>query len=147
MSYRRKYSEQEQYGLRDMLGMVRRQRWVIAACLLLGGVVGGWAAAVQRQQYEGSTVIRVDEKGLGLPTLDARIPFLTGNQVGAELQVLSSRTLAGGAVDALNLQVVIVSPRDLARSRVFSRIAADSAAPAGSYVLRSRRGEVEVRDA
>jgi polysaccharide biosynthesis transport protein len=130
-------SESERLGAREIYKMLVRQRRTILGCLGVAVLVGAVIAASQERTYESFASIRVDEKRVGLPSLDARAatPTGTGNQVGAEIEVLRSRLLAGVVVDSLQLQLQLVEPRATARDDIFSSIRVEPDAPAGRYVF------------
>jgi polysaccharide biosynthesis transport protein len=136
-----------QRRLRELLNMLRRQRWIVLGCVLVGLATGVLIALTRHAAYEASVVLRVDEKRLGLPTLEARLPFATGNQIGAELEVLRSRALAEMVVDNLRLQLQLAEPRGVPRSAAFTQITVSADAPAGEYRLVTTADDrVEVHD-
>jgi polysaccharide biosynthesis transport protein len=131
-------SESERLGAREIYKMLVRQRRVILGWLGMALLVGASIAASQKKTYESFASIRVDEKRAGLPSLDARAatPTGTGNQVGAEIEVLRSRLLAGAVVDSLRLQLQVVEPRATARDDIIASIRVDPGAPSGRYVFK-----------
>jgi polysaccharide biosynthesis transport protein len=140
MSSIRSYAEGRSVEGREIRNMLRRQRWVIAACMLAGIGAGAAVAHSHDQTYTGSVVLRVDEKRAVLPSLDARTLVATGNQVGAEMEVLRSRTLAGLVVDSLRLQARLVGASLGARGSVLAAAEVDPDAPAGVYRFESVEG-------
>jgi polysaccharide biosynthesis transport protein len=131
-------SESGHLGAREIYKMLVRQRRVIIGWLGVSLLVGAAIAASQKRTYESFASIRVDEKRVGLPSLDARsaTPTGTGNQVGAEIEVLRSRLLAGAVVDSLQLQLQLVEPRTTARDDIVASIRVDPDAPSARYVFK-----------
>lgn len=129
----------EATGLRDLKGVLMRQRWTLLACLVLGGAAGGVLVARARPVYEASALTRVEDERGGQPgsmqQLDLAVLLGGGAGVGTDLEVLRTRTLAGAVVDSLGLRLEVTAPRHAVRSRVLSEVRVDSAAPAGEYLL------------
>jgi polysaccharide biosynthesis transport protein len=142
----------EASGLRDLRGVLMRQRWTLLACLALGGTAG--TALVMRAipVYEASTLARVEE-ATGRPAsapqqLDLALLLGGGAGVGTDLEVLRTRTLAAAVVDSLGLRLEVAAPRRAVRSRVLAAVRVDSAAPAGEYLLeRDSAGGFAVSEA
>jgi succinoglycan biosynthesis transport protein ExoP len=129
----------EATGLRDLKGVLMRQRWILLACLALGGTAGAALVVRARPIYEASTLTRVEEARGAQATapqqLDLALLLGGGAGVGTDLEVLRTRTLAAAVVDSLGLRLDVAAPRHAVRSRVLSAIRVDSAAPAGDYLL------------
>jgi succinoglycan biosynthesis transport protein ExoP len=129
----------EATGLRDLKGVLMRQRWTLLACLALGGAAGGVLVARARPLYEASALTRVEDDRGGqpsaMPQLDLAVLLGGGAGVGTDLEVLRTRTLAGAVVDSLGLRLEVTAPRHAVRSRVLSAVRVDSAAPAADYLL------------
>ncbi|HYR11605.1 MAG TPA: polysaccharide biosynthesis tyrosine autokinase [Longimicrobium sp.] len=129
----------EATGLRDLKGVLMRQRWILLACLALGGTAGATLVVRARPIYEASTLTRVEEARGAQATapqqLDLALLLGGGAGVGTDLEVLRTRTLATAVVDSLGLRLDVTAPRHAVRSRVLSAVRVDSAAPAGDYLL------------
>lgn len=130
----------EASGLRDLKGVLMRQRWTLLACLALGGAAGGVLVARARPVYEASALTRVEDdrgaKSSAPQQLDLAVLLGGGAGVGTDLEVLRTRTLAGAVVDSLGLRLDVTAPRRAVRSQVLSGVRVDSAAPAGDYLLQ-----------
>jgi succinoglycan biosynthesis transport protein ExoP len=126
-------------GLRDLKGVLIRQRWTLLACLAFGGAAGGAMVVRARPIYEASALTRVEEARGAQATapqqLDVALLLGGGAGVGTDLEVLRTRTLAAAVVDSLGLRLDVTAPRHAVRSQVLSGIRVDSAAPAGDYLL------------
>ncbi|HEX2206241.1 MAG TPA: polysaccharide biosynthesis tyrosine autokinase [Longimicrobium sp.] len=133
-------SRAEATGLRDLKGVLMRQRWTLLACLVLGGAAGGALVMRARPVYEASALTRVEEpRGAqaSMPKqLDLALLLGGGAGVGTDLEVLRTRTLAAAVIDSLGLRLDVTAPRRAVRSRVLSNVRVDSAAPAAEYLLR-----------
>lgn len=112
----------EEFGLRDLLLIVRRQRRLIIGGTLVG-LVGG-LVALQRIEptYEASASIRIDEAAVGVPEFSLIGGLPGGNQIGTDMEVIRSRALADAVVDSLGLRVVVARPQGASRSSVLERV-------------------------
>lgn len=139
-------------GLRELWSIARRRRWLIAGGLLAGAALGTGVALRHEQVYTGAAVIRVDEKRPDLPSLDPRASApagkATGNQVGAEMEVLRSRALAAMVVDSLRLQVQMEGRRPPAALPVLASVQVAPEAPEARYrFTREAGGRFRVQQA
>lgn len=142
----------EATGLRDLKGVLMRQRWTLLACLALGGAAGGVLVMRARPVYEASALTRVEDQAGARSTmpqqLDLAVLLGGGAGVGTDLEVLRTRTLAAAVVDSLGLRLDVSAPRRAVRSRVVSDVRVDPAAPAGDYLLlRDSAGGFAILDA
>ncbi|HEX2080980.1 MAG TPA: polysaccharide biosynthesis tyrosine autokinase [Longimicrobium sp.] len=142
----------EATGLRDLKGVLMRQRWTLLACLALGGAAGAALVVRARPVYEASALTRVEEARGAQPTapkqLDLALLLGGGAGVGTDLEVLRTRTLAAAVVDSLGLRLEVPAPRRAVRSGVVTDVRVDSAAPAGEYLLqRDASGGFAILDA
>jgi succinoglycan biosynthesis transport protein ExoP len=142
----------EATGLRDLKGVLMRQRWTLLACLGLGGAAGGVLVMRARPIYEASALTRVEDQAGAKSTmpqqLDLAVLLGGGAGVGTDLEVLRTRTLAAAVVDSLGLRLDVSAPRRAVRSRVISGVRVDPAAPAGDYLLqRDSAGGFAILDA
>jgi capsular exopolysaccharide synthesis family protein len=118
---------------REIWAILFRRRWTIVLGAVLGVTLGAGLASTYKSAYEGSALLRIDEKRVGLPSLDPRAALVTGNQVGAEMAVLRSRTLAEAVVDSLQMQLRIAQPQGMRRSSIFARAEISPETPGGRY--------------
>jgi capsular exopolysaccharide synthesis family protein len=129
----------EATGLRDLKGVLMRQRWTLLACLALGGAAGGALVVRARPVYEASALTRVEEARGAQPAMPQQLDLAAllggGAGVGTDLEVLRTRTLAAAVVDSLGLRLDVTAPRRAVRSRVLTGVRVDDAAPAGDYLL------------
>jgi tyrosine-protein kinase Etk/Wzc len=142
----------EATGLRDLKGVLMRQRWTLLACLALGGAAGGVLVMRARPVYEASALTRVEDQAGAKSTLPQQLDLAVllggGAGVGTDLEVLRTRTLAAAVVDSLGLRLDVTAPRRAVRSSVVSDVRVDPAAPAGDYLLlRDSAGGFTILDA
>jgi polysaccharide biosynthesis transport protein len=130
--------------LGELWGIAARWRWALAAGALLGAAAGAGLALREEAVYQASVVIRVDEKRLDLPTLGARIASATGNQLGAEMEVLRSRSLAALVVDSLGLRLRVEEPRATPREALFAAVRLGSDGASGRFRF-TREGDGRFR--
>lgn len=132
-------SRAEATGLRDLKGVLMRQRWTLLACLALGGAAGAALVVRARPVYEASALTRVEEargaQAAAPQQLDLALLLGGGAGVGTDLEVLRTRTLAAAVVDSLGLRLDVTAPRRAIRSAVLAGVRVDPAAPAGDYLL------------
>ena len=145
-------SRTEATALRDLKGVLMRQRWTLLACLALGGAAGAALVVRARPVYEASALTRVEDErtsqSAATPKLDLAVLLGGGAGVGTDLEVLRTRTLAAAVVDSLGLRVDVTAPRRAVRSRVVQDVRVDAAAPAGDYLLvRDSAGGYAILDA
>jgi tyrosine-protein kinase Etk/Wzc len=126
---------EDEVDLREAWAILRRNWWVVAGCTLLGLIVAlAWINLVT-PVYRSSTTLQFQEKGSTVPVLDALRDLQAGTEVGTEMEVLRSRSLAEAVIDSLGLQVLVVGPGDLRRAAVLQVVQADADAPEGRVRL------------
>src|SRR5690606_12298940 len=131
---------EEDVDLQQILNLLSARRRLILAIMVLSLGAGALYAFKATPIYEATTSVRIDEEKSNLPVLDILKTLSSGSQVETEMQVLRSRTVAEAVVDTLALQVEVVSPKRVPRSRVLARVEASRATAEANYRLR-REGE------
>lgn len=131
---------EEDVDLQQILNLLSARRRLILAIMVLSLGAGVLYAFKATPIYEATTSVRIDEEKSNLPVLDILKTLSSGSQVETEMQVLRSRTVAEAVVDTLALQVEVVSPKRVPRSRVLARVEASRATAEANYRLR-REGE------
>jgi len=116
--------------------VVRRHALLVIAA---GAVAAGAAAAALRfvdPVYESAASVRVEVKQANLPEVYQRV--VTGDQVGNEVDLLSSRSLAERVVDSLGLRVQFVRPAAARAGGLVASVRATrgTATDSGSYTFR-----------
>lgn len=104
--------------LRELWAALRRQWWIIVGFGMAALVAGVTLIPVPEPEYNASALVRVEQKASAL----AGFVGPASTQLGTEMEVLRSRSVAEAVVDSLGLQVRVARPSSLARSQVFSSI-------------------------
>lgn len=120
--------------VRDVWGLLVRNRWVILAGAVLATSLAVAYLMVATPVYEAGATLRVDEKQANLPGIYRALPGQPG-EFATEIEVLKSRTQAVDAIDSLGLQLRVTQPRKVSRSDLFQSVKVDRAAVPGTYVL------------
>jgi tyrosine-protein kinase Etk/Wzc len=98
-------------SLHEYLGTLLASRGLIAAVALAAVVLGGLYAVLATPIYRSDTLLQVEEKKKGFTGLeDIAGMFPTESVADTEIEILRSRSLIGGVVDKLALDVV-AAPR------------------------------------
>ncbi|MGH7586949.1 MAG: GumC family protein, partial [Gemmatimonadales bacterium] len=132
-------SPEPEFDPREAWAILRRNWWVVAGCTLLGLLVALVHVKVATPIYRSSTTLQFQEKGSTVPVLDALRDLQGGTEVGTEMEVLRSRSLAEAVIDSLGLQVLVGGPREVRRTAVLGEVQADADAPEGR--VRLEQGE------
>lgn len=137
----------DEIDLREVWNILRRNRGLIAFCLVATVAVAVAWTLLATPIYEASTSIRIDEGQTNLPVLDILRTMSTRSEVDTEMEVLRSRTLAELVVDSLGLQLTVRKPKRIARKEILDYVRVSRYAPEGEYVLRRNDdGRFTVRD-
>ncbi len=90
-------------------------RWIILGALLVAGLALAWVLGTQTPVYESDVVLQVEDRGrgggsgMGFSNIEGALSG-PGSSVATEIEVMQSRQLLAGVVDALHLDVS-ASPR------------------------------------
>lgn len=92
-------------GFFDTLRMLQRRKIIISIPILLGAVIGWAITAGQVATYQSSAVIMLDARKVEVINIDSVVSRLPQDNavLRSELDLISSRMLAGRVVDQLNL--------------------------------------------
>ncbi|HJS46789.1 MAG TPA: Wzz/FepE/Etk N-terminal domain-containing protein, partial [Gemmatimonadales bacterium] len=129
----------DEIDLREAWAILRRNWWIVAGCTALGLLAAFAYVKLATPIYRSSTTLQFQEKGSTVPVLDALRDLQGGTEVGTEMEVLRSRSLAEAVIDSLGLQVVVRGPRDARRTDALAAVQADADAP--EVRVRLVRGE------
>lgn len=127
---------EEDVDLQQILNLLAARRRLILVIMALALGAGVLYALRATPMYEATTSVRIDEDRSNLPVLDILKTLSSGSQVETEMQVLRSRTVAEDVVDELALQVEVLSPKRIPRSRVLARVTASRATSKAEYRFR-----------
>jgi protein involved in polysaccharide export with SLBB domain len=123
-------------GLAEIASAARRRPLLAAGLptvlLASTGFFLWWAEPT----YDAAATVRVDQDRSGVAIIEALQTLSSGSKISTEMEELRSRSLAEEVVDSLSLQVTVVRPRKVARSALFTSIAAARTAPPGRYTIR-----------
>ncbi|MEO5830552.1 MAG: polysaccharide biosynthesis tyrosine autokinase [Rhodanobacter sp.] len=99
--------------LRVILGTLFDHKWMISAITLFFFVVAVLYALLATPIYQASAIVQVEKTAPSLPGLDDVVQTLgiSTSQAITEIQLLTSRTVVGEAVDNLNLDIDIEPER------------------------------------
>jgi tyrosine-protein kinase Etk/Wzc len=117
----------------ELFGILRRNWYIIVGCIALCTGVAYWLTARTTPTYRSSTSIRIGEKQAAIPEL--LLPLSNGSEVPTEMEVLESRTLAEDAVGQLGLQLMLIEPRRISRTRLLAGMEVARDAKPGVYEL------------
>ncbi|MDF3865238.1 polysaccharide biosynthesis tyrosine autokinase [Pseudomonas denitrificans (nom. rej.)] len=101
-------SDDDEIDLLALFGTLLDHRWLIAGITAGFMVVGAAYAVLSAPIYRATATIQVEQKKPGIPGLSDMSDLLgTQSQAVTEIQLLTSRTVIGKAVDALKLDIEI----------------------------------------
>lgn len=133
--------------LAPLLAMIRRHRFLIAACVLGGMGLAALYTALSHPVYDATSILRIESEQVNLPQLVQLVS--TENRISTEIEVLQDRSAARAVVDSLGLRAHVTSPRRARTSALLSmvHIAPDAdtatlfvhARPEGTFTV-TRRG-------
>jgi tyrosine-protein kinase Etk/Wzc len=119
--------------LRSLWQLLRRNWPVALGCALLGLALAVLYARLAPPVYRATTTLQFAERGTSVPVLDALRDIDGGSEVGTEMEVLRSRTLAEAVIDSLGLQVELRAPRAVPRATIIAAVDAERDAPEGRH--------------
>ncbi|MBV9773538.1 MAG: polysaccharide biosynthesis tyrosine autokinase [Gemmatimonadetes bacterium] len=127
--------------------VLRRNRWLIAACTVLALGVGYALARRIDAVYESTARIYVETKPSVVTSLSASGTVPDENRIATEMGLLQSHDLAASVVDSLQLQLQVLRPRSVVRSELFSAIRISPDAGQAEYEFaRQDDGRFQVTD-
>ena len=139
--------EQTTPDLREATGILRRHRWLLLACPLLGIALGILLASTRDPSYEASALIAVGAEQASVTSGLVAGTAPDAQRIATEIQMLQSRRLAREVVDSLELQVEVLEPAGVGRSALIERVVVTAEAPATNYELtQGADGSFTVRE-
>ena len=96
----------DELSLAELLLVVHRRRWLLLACLFLGGLVGIGVLSLLRPTYEARALLIIEPALGGGVGATIATPSQTPDSavVDSQVQILASRSLAREALGALGLE-------------------------------------------
>jgi capsular exopolysaccharide synthesis family protein len=126
--------EPEGLRLREVWGILTRNKWVILASVVLA-TAGAVAYALKATRiYQAKTTIRIETKEPNIPGI-FRAGANGSGEIATEIEVLRSRALVEDAIRMLGLQMVVTEPRGVVRSQVVSQATIPPSVRPGSYAV------------
>lgn len=126
----------DEIDLREVWNLFLRNRWLIGGCTFVVVVLAAMYVLLTPPVYEASVSIRIDEDRSALGMLSSFDMLSSSSEIGTEMEVLRSRTIAESVVDELGLQLSLQSPGRVARGEIFTSVRVDRLAPEAAYRAR-----------
>jgi tyrosine-protein kinase Etk/Wzc len=121
--------------LAHLTAVLRSQRLLIAACVVLTVILGAVYTVLAPRVYQATSVLRFELEQINLPQLVQQLS--TENRINTEIKVLQGRSAAAAVVDSLGLRAGVVSPRRTAASELFSLLRVAPGADTLTLILRA----------
>jgi tyrosine-protein kinase Etk/Wzc len=142
-------SETESISLRELLDIARANAWLIAACAVLGGIIGTGHALLVTPIFEAQALVQVEKPRRAMAGLERLVEGeLEATPAQTEIEIMRSRLILGQVVDELDLQLRVeprrfpVIGRHLARRHGEAELASPRFG-AGEYAWGGERVQVE----
>ena len=89
----------------DLISVLWRRKYFIAAILVLSVALGFWFAKSQTPRYTATSTVKLDVYQRGIADIESVVTGMSGDtrEVRSQLQVIRSRSLLGRVVDGQNL--------------------------------------------
>lgn len=97
--------DEEELDLGELIGVLIENRWLILAIALGAVAAGSFNAWTATPIYRADATVQVEAKQTGLDVLDFTGNFENDPSIGAEIEILQSRSLLGDVVDDLKLEL------------------------------------------
>src|SRR3954463_8792009 len=99
------HANSREHGFSDALRMLHRRKIIISIPILLGAAIGWTITTGQESTYQSSAVMMLDARKVEVINIDSVVSRLPQDNavLRSELDLISSRMLAGRVVDQLNL--------------------------------------------
>ena len=96
---------EDEVSLRELVLLIHRRRWLLLACLFLGGIAGIGLLSIVRPVYVASTFVLIDPERRGgtAATVASVNDTLDNGALDSQVEILASRSLAQATIDALDL--------------------------------------------
>ena len=98
--------EEDEINLGDLIGVLIENRWLIILITLAAMFFGVYKAFTATPIYRADGLLQIEEKSSGLgANLDIATMLEQPSSVGAEIEILRSRSVLGAVVDNLQLDI------------------------------------------
>jgi len=134
-------------NVREILALLRRNLWLLIACIVVFGVGAFYLASKQAPQYRATAIIRLknEREALAGGIDGAMADQMLGRSIDpllSQMEVMRSRTVAWAVIDSLGLQLVPAS--EGTRRSFLSSARVEEAAPLDTLHFRFGAAEYEV---
>jgi capsular exopolysaccharide synthesis family protein len=137
--------EDGELRLHHIVAVLLHGRWLILGCMVLTLAIAVAYTRLTQPVYQASATVRIDENTPNLPTVFRMLP--QGNEVGTEMEVISSRRLIEDATRQLGLQLRIARPMGVSREDVVDQVRVAEDAPSRELrLLRQSDGRFVALD-
>jgi capsular exopolysaccharide synthesis family protein len=127
---------QPEPSLRDLVGVLMRQRLLIAACVVVCVGAGVAYTLLSRPVYEATSAVGFEAERVDVPQLVQAV--YSDNVISTEMEVLRGRTAAVNVIDSLGLRARLVAPRSGRVTALFSTLRPSPSADSGTFVFTAR---------
>jgi capsular exopolysaccharide synthesis family protein len=92
-------------GLSEILGTIRRQKWILIGVICGSLLIGGFVLTLLTPKYTTEAMVLIESQDSSILSLESVVAGLPGDaaSVQSEAYILNSRTLAHRVIDRLNL--------------------------------------------
>jgi tyrosine-protein kinase Etk/Wzc len=97
--------EGEEPSLREYLAVIAGERWLVATVAAVALAAGAAYAWLATPIYRADLLVQVEDKKKGGALGELSALFSEGSPAETEVEILRSRTIVGGVVDALKLEI------------------------------------------
>lgn len=98
--------DNDEIDLMALFGNLWDGRWIVIAVTALFTAIGVFYALIQVPVYQANALIQIEESRGGLPGMEEVSQlFESSSSAGTEIEIIKSRRVLGGVVDALNLDI------------------------------------------
>lgn len=97
------YEEQEDFHLRDYIGVIVKRRWIIVSFLVAAVMLTAVFTAFMIPQYKSTVVIKIEKQAPAVLPGKEVLPVTDPNYVETQLEIIKSRSLAERVITKLAL--------------------------------------------
>jgi len=134
--------------LRSIWGLVQRNKWLMAACLVVAAGLAWWYNSNATPYYQSFTTLRINDDSRSSSTgseLNLTL-FQDNSAIETEMAILGSRRMAQSVAESLDMRFRILDPRSAEISDLFLEVRLPPEARSGGYTLRRHGSAFEVVD-
>ena len=134
--------------LADIIRVLRRQRWWLAAITVSVVVVTLFVTLLQDPIYQAQTTLRIEEQPSGASNsmLAVLSALNRGAEVETEMEIIQSRRVAEGVVSDAGLQITLRNPDRTPRVELFEQLEVSADAKDAEYTVDRQPDGYVVRE-